>query len=156
MAACQDRVMAYVTEGDFDRDTDYIPDRITRDARDGWPVEPGRYRLVASGAEASDREGVELPAAGIDGVVAVVDRDSRGGEAAAQEVGGFARSGCQLLTAPRALDCSSALPLLAATVLALTRKVVRTRRHVSGHRACGRPSISTRSPRWVDDRLVSH
>jgi putative glutathione S-transferase len=42
--------MAYVTEGDFDRDTDYIPDRITRDARDGWPVEPGRYRLVAAKA----------------------------------------------------------------------------------------------------------
>ena len=28
----------------------YIPDRITRDARDGWPVEPGRYRLVAAKA----------------------------------------------------------------------------------------------------------
>jgi putative glutathione S-transferase len=42
--------MAYVTEGDFDRDTDYITDRITRDARDGWPVEPGRYRLVAAKA----------------------------------------------------------------------------------------------------------
>ena len=34
--------------GEFDRDTDYIPDRITRDGRDGWPVEPGRYRLVAA------------------------------------------------------------------------------------------------------------
>jgi putative glutathione S-transferase len=28
----------------------YIPDRITRDAADGWPVQPGRYRLVASRA----------------------------------------------------------------------------------------------------------
>ncbi|MDQ6934868.1 MAG: glutathione S-transferase C-terminal domain-containing protein [Actinomycetota bacterium] len=41
----------YVTEGKaFERDMEYIPDRITRDARDGWPVEPGRYRLVAAAA----------------------------------------------------------------------------------------------------------
>jgi putative glutathione S-transferase len=25
-------------EDDFDRDTDYIEDRITEDGRDGWPV----------------------------------------------------------------------------------------------------------------------
>jgi glutathionyl-hydroquinone reductase len=37
-------------EPEFQRDTDYIPDRITRDGRDGWPVEPGRYRLVAAKA----------------------------------------------------------------------------------------------------------
>lgn len=37
-------------EPEFQRDTKYIPDRITRDARDGWPVEPGRYRLVAARA----------------------------------------------------------------------------------------------------------
>jgi glutathionyl-hydroquinone reductase len=42
--------MAYVEQDGFDRDMDYIPDRITRDARDGWPVEPGRYRLVAAKA----------------------------------------------------------------------------------------------------------
>lgn len=42
--------MAYVEQGDFNRDMNYIPDRITRDARDGWPVEPGRYRLVAAKA----------------------------------------------------------------------------------------------------------
>ncbi|MDQ6687477.1 MAG: glutathione S-transferase C-terminal domain-containing protein [Actinomycetota bacterium] len=42
---------SYVNEGKaFERDMDYIPDRITRDARDGWPVEPGRYRLVAAAA----------------------------------------------------------------------------------------------------------
>jgi putative glutathione S-transferase len=44
---------------DFQRDMDYVPDRITRDARrpdhgpvEGrlWPVEPGRYRLVAARA----------------------------------------------------------------------------------------------------------
>jgi putative glutathione S-transferase len=38
------------TEPEFQRDTNYIPDRITRDGRDGWPVEPGRYRLVAARA----------------------------------------------------------------------------------------------------------
>jgi len=42
--------MAYVEKADFKRDMSYIPDRITRDARDGWPVEPGRYRLVAAKA----------------------------------------------------------------------------------------------------------
>jgi putative glutathione S-transferase len=51
--------MAYVTKGEaFDRDMDYIPDRLTKDARppdEGppaptWPVEPGRYRLVAARA----------------------------------------------------------------------------------------------------------
>jgi putative glutathione S-transferase len=40
----------YVEQGEFTRDTNYIEDRITRDARDGWPVEPGRYRLVAARA----------------------------------------------------------------------------------------------------------
>ncbi len=41
---------AYVTEGaEFTRDMDYIPDRITRDSSQ-WPVEPGRYRLVAAKA----------------------------------------------------------------------------------------------------------
>ena len=36
--------------GSFERDTRYINDRITVDGRDGWPVEPGRYRLVVSRA----------------------------------------------------------------------------------------------------------
>ncbi|NUR05374.1 MAG: glutathione S-transferase family protein [Nocardioidaceae bacterium] len=40
---------AYV-EDEFDRDTDYISDRVTADGRDGWPVEPGRYRLVVARA----------------------------------------------------------------------------------------------------------
>jgi len=41
---------AYVTAGEeFDRDMDYIPDRITLDS-ERWPVEPGRYRLVAAKA----------------------------------------------------------------------------------------------------------
>ncbi len=42
--------MPYVEAGEFNRDTDYAQDRITRDGRDGWPVEPGRYRLVVSRA----------------------------------------------------------------------------------------------------------
>ena len=42
--------MPYVEKADFNRDMNYIPDRITRDGRDGWPVEPGRYRLVAAKA----------------------------------------------------------------------------------------------------------
>jgi putative glutathione S-transferase len=50
----------YIQPGnEFDRDMNYIPDRITRDARKPefgpsdvplWPVEPGRYRLVAAAA----------------------------------------------------------------------------------------------------------
>ena len=48
-----------VPGGEFKRDSDYIPDRITKDARQPehgpvegrlWPVEPGRYRLVAAKA----------------------------------------------------------------------------------------------------------
>ena len=42
---------AYVTSGqDFNRDTNYIPTRITEDGRDGYPVEPDRYRLVVARA----------------------------------------------------------------------------------------------------------
>jgi len=41
--------MTYVEAGGYERDTDYIPDRITRDSP-AWPVEPGRYRLVAARA----------------------------------------------------------------------------------------------------------
>ena len=36
--------------GEFTRDSNYIQTRITADARDGYPVEPGRYRLVVSRA----------------------------------------------------------------------------------------------------------
>jgi glutathionyl-hydroquinone reductase len=37
-------------EDRYERDTNYIADRITTDGRGGWPVEPGRYRLVVSRA----------------------------------------------------------------------------------------------------------
>jgi putative glutathione S-transferase len=36
--------------GEFNRDSNYITTRITTDGRDGYPVEPGRYRLVVSRA----------------------------------------------------------------------------------------------------------
>ena len=54
-----DRTPTLVEQGEFTRDSTYVADRITRDARrpehgpvDGqlWPVEPGRYRLVAAKA----------------------------------------------------------------------------------------------------------
>jgi putative glutathione S-transferase len=42
---------SYVSAGkEFTRDTNYIPTRITADGSDGYPVEPGRYRLVVSRA----------------------------------------------------------------------------------------------------------
>ncbi|MGY1644536.1 glutathione S-transferase family protein [Geodermatophilus sp. SYSU D00703] len=40
----------YVTGGEYNRDSTYIPDRITADGSGGWPVEPDRYRLVAARA----------------------------------------------------------------------------------------------------------
>ena len=49
MSATPEPTGQYV-EDEFDRDMDYIPDRVTRDARDGWPVEAGRYRLVVARA----------------------------------------------------------------------------------------------------------
>jgi putative glutathione S-transferase len=36
--------------GEFSRDMQYIPTRITADGRDGYPVEPGRYRLIVARA----------------------------------------------------------------------------------------------------------
>jgi putative glutathione S-transferase len=38
------------TAGEFKRDQNYIATRITADGRDGYPVEPGRYRLAVSRA----------------------------------------------------------------------------------------------------------
>ncbi|MEP7115299.1 MAG: glutathione S-transferase family protein, partial [Ilumatobacteraceae bacterium] len=36
--------------GEYVRDTEYIPTRITADGRDGFVVEPVRYRLIAARA----------------------------------------------------------------------------------------------------------
>ena len=41
---------SYVEAVEFTRDTNYISDRITRDGRDGWPVQANRYRLIAARA----------------------------------------------------------------------------------------------------------
>lgn len=45
-----ERSAAAGVTGTFDRDRRYITTRITADGRDGYPVEPGRYRLVVSRA----------------------------------------------------------------------------------------------------------
>jgi putative glutathione S-transferase len=37
-------------DGTFERDEQYLTTRITADGRDGYPVEPGRYRLIAARA----------------------------------------------------------------------------------------------------------
>ncbi len=37
-------------EAEYQRDSQYISDRITADGSSNWPVEPGRYRLVAARA----------------------------------------------------------------------------------------------------------
>ena len=47
--------MSYVadpssSDGEFNRDTDYIDTRITADGRHGYPVEAGRYRLIVARA----------------------------------------------------------------------------------------------------------
>ena len=49
MTADEHPTGGYVEDG-YQRDTRYLDDRITADGRDGWPVEPGRYRLVVSRA----------------------------------------------------------------------------------------------------------
>jgi len=42
---------SYVSKGgEFNRDQNYITTRITADGHDGYPVQPGRYRLVVSRA----------------------------------------------------------------------------------------------------------
>ncbi len=46
-----DRPSAYVDpSGEFTRDRNYIATRITADGADGYPVDPGRYRLVVARA----------------------------------------------------------------------------------------------------------
>src|ERR1700722_17805692 len=39
-----------VADGEVKRDQQYITTRITADGGDGYPVEPGRYRLAAARA----------------------------------------------------------------------------------------------------------
>jgi glutathionyl-hydroquinone reductase len=49
MSAQQEQKTRYVEES-FERDTNYLSDRVTADGSSGWPVEAGRYRLVVSRA----------------------------------------------------------------------------------------------------------
>ena len=50
MSTSTDHGVYVIPGGEFTRDTEYIKTRITADGRDGYPVEPGRYRLVVSRA----------------------------------------------------------------------------------------------------------
>ena len=64
---------SYIKPGaPFDRDTNYIEDRITRDGRDGWPVEPFRYRLVAARAcPWANRTAIVRRLLGLEGVISL-------------------------------------------------------------------------------------
>ncbi|GGR11805.1 glutathione S-transferase [Streptomyces cinereoruber] len=42
--------MVMAGDGEYERDRNYLTTRITADGRDGFPVEPGRYRLVIARA----------------------------------------------------------------------------------------------------------
>lgn len=46
----QQATASQAVEGRFERDTSYISDRIVDDPEARWPVEPGRYRLIAARA----------------------------------------------------------------------------------------------------------
>ncbi|MBF6424454.1 glutathione S-transferase C-terminal domain-containing protein [Nocardia cyriacigeorgica] len=50
MTKAESEAGSYVEPGEFKRDTNYITTRITADGRDGYPVTPDRYRLVAARA----------------------------------------------------------------------------------------------------------
>lgn len=53
--------------GEFVRDTTYIDGHITADGRDGWPAEPGRYRLaVARGCPWANRAMIVRRLLGLD------------------------------------------------------------------------------------------
>ncbi len=52
-ASSDEAAAGYVSGPEFDRDMNYINDRITADGEEasgGWPVEAGRYRLIAARA----------------------------------------------------------------------------------------------------------
>ncbi|QRP44836.1 glutathione S-transferase family protein [Amycolatopsis sp. FDAARGOS 1241] len=58
--------------GEFKRDTNYLADRITADGRDGWPVEPGRYRLViARACPWANRAAIVRRLLGLEGVLSM-------------------------------------------------------------------------------------
>ncbi|MBG6058092.1 putative glutathione S-transferase [Cryobacterium sp. MP_M5] len=64
---------SYIEPGQaFDRDTNYIEDRITRGTLGDWPVEPGRYRLVAARAcPWANRTTIVRRLLGLEGVISL-------------------------------------------------------------------------------------
>ncbi|MFE3177016.1 glutathione S-transferase family protein [Amycolatopsis sp. NPDC059090] len=59
-------------QGEFKRDTNYISDRVTADGRDGWPVEPDRYRLViARACPWANRASIVRRLLGLEGVLSM-------------------------------------------------------------------------------------
>ena len=58
--------------GEFKRDTTYLDGRITADGRDGWPVEPQRYRLVvARGCPWANRTMIVRRLLGLEGALSM-------------------------------------------------------------------------------------
>jgi len=64
---------SYVQPGtEFTRDTRYIEDRITSDGSSGWPVEAGRYRLIAARAcPWANRAAIVRRLLGLDGAISL-------------------------------------------------------------------------------------
>jgi putative glutathione S-transferase len=61
-----------VPEGEFKRDQQYITTRITADGADGYPVEPGRYRLaVARACPWANRAVIVRRLLGLEGVLSM-------------------------------------------------------------------------------------
>ncbi|MEV8590728.1 glutathione S-transferase C-terminal domain-containing protein [Streptomyces sp. NPDC051180] len=59
-------------DGEFERDRHYLTTRITADGRDGYPVEPGRYRLViARACPWAHRAAVVRRLMGLEGVLSM-------------------------------------------------------------------------------------
>ncbi|MFC9261407.1 glutathione S-transferase family protein [Streptomyces hydrogenans] len=59
-------------EGAFERDRTYLTSRVTADGRDGWPVEPGRYRLViARACPWANRAAIVRRLMGLEGVLSL-------------------------------------------------------------------------------------
>jgi len=58
--------------GEFKRDTTYLDGLITKDGSDGWPVEPGRYRLaVARGCPWANRSMIVRRLLGLEDVLSM-------------------------------------------------------------------------------------
>src|SRR4051812_48203676 len=59
-------------DGSYRRDQNYVTTRITVDGRDGYPVEPGRYRLVVARAcPWANRAGIVRRLLGLEAVLSM-------------------------------------------------------------------------------------